>query len=81
MTIKGCPKIMCPNCQAVLCKAVGKDNKNNTHAKLLIDNEEIKSEDIDGEYLIRCHKCGEYVVIKNDKTAVSIPVLNLKYRD
>lgn len=81
MTIKGCPKIMCPNCKAVLCKAVGKDNKNSTHAKLLKESKEIKADDIDGEYLIRCHKCGEYVIIKNDKTAVSIPVLNLKYID
>lgn len=81
MTIKGCPKIVCPNCKAILCKAVGKDNKNKTRVELLKDNKKISFEDIDGEYLIRCHKCGEYAVIKNYKTAASIPLLNAKFRD
>lgn len=81
MMIKGCPKIACPNCKAILLKAVGKDNKNQTKVELLKDDKEIASEDIDGEYLIRCHKCGEYVVIKNKKTTVSIPVVNYKNRD
>jgi hypothetical protein len=74
MTIKGCPKIVCPECQAVLCKAVGKGNKNKTQVHTLKDNESCTAENIDGDYLIKCHKCGKYVVIKNNNGMVKVPM-------
>lgn len=64
MKIKGCPQIMCPKCKAQLFKALGKDKKNHTKVNIIENLDEISPENIDGDFLIRCAKCGKYISIK-----------------
>ncbi len=62
--VKGCPQIICPKCRAQLFKALGKDKKNHTKVNIVDDCEVISPQNTDGDFLIRCSKCGEYISIK-----------------
>lgn len=66
--LKGFPTIKCPVCSSWLCNAGGISVKKETAAYPIEEQETLKSENINAEFIIKCPKCKSFIALEKVKS-------------